>query len=200
MCYAKLPPLIVIATRNAGKLREFQQLFQALPTTVIGLDQFPHVSVSEEPYDTYQDNAAHKANHVMTQLNLPVLADDSGLEIEALPDLLGVYSARYQPELSYLRKCDTILTLLENKPRYARFVAALALVIPEGQSFVVEGECRGVIAPQLKGEHGFGYDPIFIPKGYTTTYAEMSDTIKNTISHRAQAVKLLLIALGEHDQ
>lgn len=200
MYYDKLPPLIVIATRNAGKLREFQHLFHLLPTTLIGLDQFSHVSVSDEPYTTYQENAAHKAHHIMAQVQLPVLADDSGLEIDALPHLLGVYSARYLPGLSYRAKCQSILAQLEGKPREARFIAALALVFPDGQTFSVEGECRGLIASQVQGQKGFGYDSIFIPNGYTTTYAEMSDTIKNTISHRAQAVKLLLATLGEHDQ
>ncbi len=200
MYYDKLPPFIVIATRNAGKLREFQLLFHSLPTTLIGLDQFPHVSVSDEPYTTYQENAVHKAHHIMTQVHLPVLADDSGLEIEALPHLLGVYSARYLPESSYQEKCQSILALLEGKPRGARFVAALALVTPNGHTYSVEGECRGVIASQMQGQRGFGYDPIFIPNGYSITYAEMTDTIKNTISHRANAVKSLLTYLGEHNQ
>lgn len=196
MCYDNLPTVIVLATRNLGKLREFQQLLRDFPFSIVSLDQFNDVSVSDEPFETYQENARAKAHHVMKQVNMAVLADDSGIEIDALPAQLGVHSARFMSDLSYSEKCVYLTSILPANQRTARFVAALALVTPEGCEWVVEGHCMGSIAEHPRGDLGFGYDPIFIPQESELTYAEMDEDTKNQISHRAHAVSLLRKLLG----
>lgn len=196
MCYDNLPTVIVLATRNLGKLREFQQLLRDFPFSIVSLDQFNDVSVSDEPFETYQENARAKAHHVMKQVNMAVLADDSGIEIDALPAQLGVHSARFMSDLSYSEKCVYLTSILPANQRTARFVAALALVTPEGCEWVVEGHCMGSIAEHPRGDLGFGYDSIFMPQESELTYAEMDEDTKNQISHRAHAVSLLRKLLG----
>lgn len=191
--YAKAPTL-VLATRNPGKIKEFQAILEPWDVKVMTLFDFSSIAVSDEPFTTYLENAHHKATLVARQLHLPVLADDSGLEISALNDLPGVNSARFLPDLpSYEEKCKAILTSMESHAdRRARFVASIAIVLPSGHHYQATRSIEGVIALSLSGAQGFGYDPIFIPQGRQQSFAELTFEEKNKISHRALATQAVM--------
>ena len=193
MSFAKLSD-VVIATTNSGKFKEFQQLLHGLPFRLHSLSDYPNIRTSEEPFSTYAENAFDKALKIAHQVHLPVIADDSGLEIAAFQGRPGVQSARFLPEyLSFLDKSKWILEHLNNHDsRNAQFVCALALVYPDGKSIAVEAICPGRIAEHHQGSQGFGYDPIFIPEGHHLTFAELPSALKNQLSHRGRAVQLLI--------
>lgn len=184
---------VVLATRNSGKVREFSRLLEGVFAEVISLNDLDSPPEVIEDGATFRDNALKKARAIARYSGKPALADDSGLEVDALGGKPGVYSARYAGENASDK--DNIIKLLQDlngvEKRRARFVCCLALVIPEAGETVVEGICEGVIADQPSGNGGFGYDPVFFLPEYGKTMAEISPELKNRISHRARAARLL---------
>lgn len=183
---------IVIATKNKGKALEFEQMFQPFQIQVKTLLDFPEFPEIEETGATFEENAIIKAESVMKETKAMVMADDSGLVIDALDGRPGVYSARYAgPEKDDEANIQKVLRELEGVPlskRTARFYCALALAIPGRETITVNGTCEGFITFEKKGTNGFGYDPIFFVQGYERTMAELLPNEKNKISHRAKAL------------
>ena len=182
---------LVIATHNRGKAIEIKSLLGDIPWTILSLDQFTDVGEATEDANTYSDNAAAKAIYYSQRTGEWVLADDSGLEVAALEGAPGVLSARYAgPNATDSQRRLKLLTeLVGVEDRRARFVCAAAIANPRGEVVeATEGFCAGAISERVRGESGFGYDPIFIPLGYDLTFGELSDQIKNRISHRAKAI------------
>ncbi|HEX7098006.1 MAG TPA: RdgB/HAM1 family non-canonical purine NTP pyrophosphatase [Acidimicrobiia bacterium] len=188
-------PRLVIATKNAGKREEMTAILEEMGVVdevVTGLD-WPDV---EEVGETLEQNALLKARAVVESTGLPALADDTGLEVDALGGAPGVHTARYAgPEATYDDNNRKLLQELEGVAnRRARFVTVVALVFPDGEYVTAEGSVEGRIAEEPRGERGFGYDPVFEIDG--RTYAEMSLEEKNRFSHRARALTALGKALG----
>jgi XTP/dITP diphosphohydrolase len=180
---------LLVATRNPGKILEVKEFFQELPLRLRFLDEFPELPVVHESAKSYEENAVLKATIYSQETGLCALADDSGLEVDALDGAPGVYSARSAgPGASDQDRTASLLARLsEIKNRRARFVCVIAIAAPSLLN-VAEGSCEGIIAPAAKGTHGFGFDPIFIPEGYEQTFAELPPAVKNQISHRAKAL------------
>jgi XTP/dITP diphosphohydrolase len=183
---------LLVATHNKGKRREIAAILEPQGWKVLQLDDISQpIPEPEETGKTYEENALIKAKHAGNLSGLLTIADDSGLEVAALPGELGVYSARYAA--SDAERVAKLLTALKgNTNRSAKFVSCIVLYDPstkKQQTFL--GEAPGTIAKTSKGNDGFGYDPVFIPHGYKETYAELSGEKKNTISHRARALEKL---------
>ena len=184
---------LLIATSNAGKAREFKSLLAGLPFRLVTLSDEGIDLVVEEPGETYAENATGKAVAYSRASGLLTLADDSGLEIDALGGRPGVRSARYAGTgASFAEKIDRLLGELQDVPaerRTARFRCAIAIAEPGGRVHLVEGTCDGLIAqePRRVGQRGFGFDPIFYLPDYRQTMAEIPPAVKNRISHRARA-------------
>ena len=178
---------LVIATGNAGKLREYRELLAGTGFELVAFD-----SEVEEVGETYAENARLKAETAAERSGLPSLGDDSGVEVEALGGFPGLRSARLGP--TQQERTAELLRRLEDKPRpwNARFVCVLALAAPGHDTQFFEGECRGEIVPEWRGEAGFGYDPIFLVPGTGKTFGEMAPEEKRLYSHRARAVRALL--------
>ena len=185
---------LVLATRNKHKVEEISAMLAGLSITVKDLSQFPSSPDVVEDGETLEENALKKARAAFEHTNLPVIADDTGLEVYYLLGEPGVYSARYAGETAtYEDNNRLLLRKLNQVPerrRQARFRAVIALVGP-GFSKTVEGICEGKILFDNKGNNGFGYDPIFQPIGHTKTFAEMSADEKNSLSHRSRAIEKL---------
>lgn len=193
---------ILVATANPGKTREVQDALRSLPVKLRFLEEFSKITPVEEVGGTYKENATLKALGYAEQTGLLALADDSGLEVDLLAGGPGVYSARFGGEHS--SDCERVQKLLrslaeyEGVPWYARFVCCMALATSqprrsnnfEGSQLltVVEGTCEGTIALAPRGSGGFGFDPIFVPAGYSQTFAELPSEVKAEISHRAKAL------------
>ncbi len=200
---------VVIATQNRGKLAEFRELFSDLPLELLGVDEvLPDYKGVVEDGETFEANAMKKARAVAEASLMIVIADDSGLEVDALGGVPGVRSSRYAGERATDAENNALLLrALEEVPdeaRTARFRCVLCLMdpwSPGGESVVtVSGACEGRIARSPRGAGGFGYDPLFIIAGDERTHAELSDSEKNAISHRGKAAKALkphLMALIE---
>ena len=180
----------VIATRNAHKLEEIKEIFNTDGLDVCSALDFPDIPDTIEDRDTLEGNAIKKAQELCDATGLMALADDSGLEVEALDGAPGVYSARYAGEpCSYEDNNTKLLRELSGKEnRRARFRTVIALARPGEKPLTVEGICEGKIIEKLRGENGFGYDPLFVPDGFSETFAELSSEVKNKISPRAQAL------------
>jgi XTP/dITP diphosphohydrolase len=178
---------LVIATGNAGKLREYRELLADAGFELVAFD-----SEVDEVGKTYAENARLKAETGCARSGLPSLGDDSGVEVEALGGFPGIRSARLGP--TQQERTAELLRRLEDKPRpwSARFVCVLALAAPGHDTQLFEGECRGEIVPEWRGEAGFGYDPIFLVPGTGKTFGEMPPEEKRQYSHRARAVRALL--------
>jgi XTP/dITP diphosphohydrolase len=181
---------LVIATRNRHKLEEIHAIFNFQNLEVCSAFDFPDIPDVVEDGDTLEANAIKKAVEICNATGLPALADDSGLEVEVLNGEPGVYSARWSGEgCSYH---DNNLKLLRelagNKNRHAQFRTVIALALPGEAPLTVEGSVQGRIIEELRGDQGFGYDPLFMPDGYNQTFAELSAEVKNRISHRARAL------------
>ena len=182
---------IVFATQNSNKILEIRNIlgkgYKIIPLSDIGcLDEL------EENHDTLEANALQKARFIYQNYHKNCFADDSGLEIAALKNRPGVNSARYAGDDKDMdANMDKVLgEMIEISDRKARFRTVIALVL-DGREYFFEGMIKGTIIPQKRGNNGFGYDPIFIPEGYTKTFAEMTLEEKNKISHRAIAVEQL---------
>jgi XTP/dITP diphosphohydrolase len=186
---------LLIATKNPGKLREFRDLLRPLNCEILGLPDASIDAEFDESGTTFAANARLKALEYSRLISLPVLADDSGLEVEALGGRPGIYSARYAgPNASDADRIRKLLQELEQSAaqRSARFVCALALAREGALLFEAEGECEGIIADEPCGNNGFGYDPVFLIPELGKTYAELTDSEKNVHSHRARAVASLI--------
>ena len=184
---------LLIGTRNPGKVKEITSILEDSGWSLCSLAEFEHVESPEENGKTYADNAIGKARFYATATSLCALADDSGLEVAALNGAPGVFSARYAGErASDADRRELLLSELAktgDKDREARFVAVVAIANPDGTILnVSEGICEGTITFTPRGHGGFGYDPLFIPHGYDQTFAELPQTLKNRISHRALAL------------
>jgi len=191
---------IVLASHNAHKLEEVRAILNPLNIDVIGGNE-AGISDIEETGTTFEENAMLKARAAYQQVQLPVLADDSGLCIKALDGKPGLYSARFAKEHGgYPAVFDTIWNLLKDQSDWsAWFTCCLALKtgLTESEEHVFIGKMTGKIAQQASGTHLFGYDPIFIPDGYTETCGALNPEIKNRISHRADALKKISDFLGK---
>ena len=186
-------PSLLLGTRNAGKVREIEIILGDVPWQIRSLREFENVGVAAETADTYVENAIVKAQFYARVTGLCALADDSGLEVEALGGAPGVLSARYAGErASDADRRVLLLAQLAHVPeekRRARFVCVVAIAEPNGHVLnVSEGTCSGRITFEPRGNGGFGYDPLFVPDGFEQTFAELADSIKNRISHRARAL------------
>jgi XTP/dITP diphosphohydrolase len=184
---------IVFATNNEGKLREVKQIFSDFGMDIISLKDLNYSDDIPETGKTFKDNAFIKADTIFIKFNLPVIADDSGLKVDQLGGRPGVYSSRYAGEnATYEDNNRKILNELNDfdPPHIAKFVCC-AVFVDNTNRISVIGELKGEIINELKGENGFGYDPIFKPSGHQITLAEMSLEEKNKISHRAEAFNML---------
>ncbi len=181
---------LVLATRNTNKIEEMKSLVSGLGIEVYSALDFSELEDVDEDQPTLDGNALKKARYVYSVTGLPSLSDDTGLEVSALNGAPGVYSARYAGEnASYQDNVDKLLVEMKGKPeRAAQFRTVLALVT-DGQEHTFEGICKGEIISEEKGTAGFGYDPVFQPEGYQTTFAEFDASEKNKISHRGRAVQ-----------
>lgn len=199
---------IVVATRNTGKLKEIKGILKDLPVNLLSLKDFSNLPEIAEDGLTFHDNALKKAKVIAEITGFTVLSDDSGLEIDALNGQPGINSARFAvgtrctvhtgsvdnmadnaKDADNLKKVLGLLKEVPEGKRLARFKAVICLYFPDGKMKFAEGVCEGKIIFIPRGENGFGYDPIFVPKGYKKTFAELSEKIKNRISHRAKAMK-----------
>ncbi|PMC37115.1 non-canonical purine NTP pyrophosphatase [Bacillus sp. UMB0899] len=184
---------IIIATKNQGKVKEFEAMLAPLGYHVQSLLDFPNSIDVEETGQTFEENSILKAEAISKEYQQMTIADDSGLEVDYLNGEPGVYSARYAgPQKDDQANIDAVLTKLENaelNERKARFVCALAISVPGQQTQTVIGTCEGYIAKERKGQGGFGYDPIFCIDDSGKTMAELTKEEKNKISHRADALR-----------
>lgn len=185
---------LLIATQNAGKMREFRNLFLPLGITTIALDEIAPVQPPEETGASFAGNAALKASYYAKMTGEWTIADDSGLEVDALGGAPGVQSARFWGDgVSDNDRIRSLLTAIASSgraERTARFVCALALANPEGEIVLFsEGVCKGTIVEMPRGNYGFGYDPVFSPFGDERTFAEMTAAEKDAISHRGIAFR-----------
>jgi XTP/dITP diphosphohydrolase len=186
---------LLIATKNTGKIKELKELLTGLPIQINSIDAFPNVVAPEETGANFAENAILKAKYYALQTKLWSLADDSGLGVKALNGAPGVFSARYAGEnATDEKKIEKLLRELNNvKDRRARFVCTMAIADEKGEiKFVADGICDGTIALNASGANGFGYDPIFIPDGFSQTFGELSDQIKRKISHRTRATEKII--------
>ncbi|RSD23352.1 XTP/dITP diphosphatase [Mesobacillus subterraneus] len=192
---------VIIATKNRGKAKEFEKLFLPKGLTVKTLLDFPELEDVEETGTTFEENAILKAEAISKVLGVRVIADDSGLEVDALEGRPGVYSARYAgPEKNDENNIDKVLEELQHVPeskKTARFCCALAMAEPGKDTLTVFGTCEGRILNERRGTNGFGYDPIFFVDAESKTMAELSSEEKNSISHRANAILKLEQALKD---
>lgn len=184
---------LVIATRNRKKIEEMKRILEGLPVRIYALDDFPDCPEVIEDADTFKGNAAKKVLAVSRYTKKPAISDDSGLEVYALNGAPGVFSARYAGEgaddVKNLEKLLSEMRVITKGKRGARFVCCIALAFPDGKSETFEDYAEGSIGDEPKGHNGFGYDPVFYPKGSKKTFAEMTAQEKDSLSHRAMALK-----------
>jgi XTP/dITP diphosphohydrolase len=189
---------ILVATMNAGKLREYERLLVDVPGVELEtMESLPNPIDVVEDRATFLGNALKKATEIANVAGIACLADDSGLEVDALGGRPGVHSARYSGDgATDARNNEKLLQEMTQVPeaaRTARFRCAIAIVDGDGRELATaEGTCEGRIGREPKGIHGFGYDPLFVPHGYTQTMAELGPDTKNEISHRADAARKLV--------
>lgn len=184
---------LLIATFNKGKRQELRKLLANLPFVISDLESFPSIQPVPENGETFIENASLKASGYAKQTGLLTLADDSGLEVDALSGAPGVLSARYWHEgASDAERTTTLLSEIsqvQGAARTARFVSVIAIASGDGRIIHIStGTCEGRIADAPHGTNGFGYDPVFIPDGFERTFAELQTEVKNRISHRARAL------------
>ena len=196
---------LVLATRNKGKVRELRELLKDYQVEVLSLEDYPDFPEVEEDGATFEVNAIKKAKETAAYTKLVALADDSGLEVDYLNGQPGVHSARFAGEPKDDQANNgKLLKLLEGVPaeeRSARFRCVAAVAVPDGSVYTAEGFCTGVIGTNLRGEKGFGYDPLFFLPEYDKTFAELDLSLKNKISHRGRAlceVKVILSKLVQN--
>lgn len=182
---------LVVASHNSGKLVEIQDLLKDLDIEILSAKGF-NLDEPVETGKTFIENAILKAEYVFKKTNLPTLADDSGLCVNALNGEPGIYSARWAGENKdfnwAMNKVNDKLCSLGNLDRTAYFICVMALIVPSHEPIVFEGKVEGQLVWPVKGSNGFGFDPMFVPKGYDKTFGELDSNIKQKISHRANAL------------
>lgn len=196
---------LLIATRNRHKLEELQEILADLNIELLSLNDVASIPEIIEDGKTFEDNAIKKAHETANLTGYLTLADDSGLMVDALQGAPGVYSARYSgPGATDEKNNQKLLAELKNispDQRTAQFVCVIAVADPDGNVRTVEGVCKGSIAQEPAGSEGFGYDPLFIPEGFSRHFAQLSPDEKNAISHRGRALQkvkpLLTDLMGE---
>ena len=193
---------LILATRNQGKVRELTNMLYGEANSkqqieVISLEDYPDAPEVIEDGKTYAENAVKKASVIAAYTSHLTLADDAGLEVDALEGAPGIHSKRWAGEnATDETRIAKLLQALEGAAnRRARFIAAIAVVHPNANPEVVFGVCEGHIRHDPVGESGFGYDPVFVPEGYHQTFAELGEEIKNRISHRAKALEQAITLL-----
>jgi XTP/dITP diphosphohydrolase len=192
---------VVIASRNDHKIEEMRRILEqgGLDIELVGTGEFPDLPDVEETCATFAANALLKARAVSEFTGLPAVGDDSGLCVDALNGMPGILSARWSgTHGNDQANLELLLAQISQVPidrRGASFVCAAAYVHPDGTEFVVEGQMSGALIDTPRGENGFGYDPIFVPRGHQVTSAEMTSELKDSISHRGKALASLAIAL-----
>lgn len=189
--------ILLIGTTNKGKVREIAEELRELPLIMKDLSEFPDISPPEETGKSFFENALLKARYYAEKTGFLTLADDSGLEVEALGGAPGIYSSRFAgPSATDEQNYTKLLNLLKGLPREkrkARFVCVMVCYHPSGQLIWSEGVWEGLIAEEPRGNYGFGYDPVFLVKefNYEKTAGELPLQVKNQLSHRAKALKSL---------
>ncbi len=191
---------IILASHNTSKLAEFRTLAKGFPVSVIGLKEIGYEQDIEETGDTFDENALIKARAVHRVAKDIVIADDSGLCVDALDGAPGIMSARFggfgKDDRDKNTQLLAVLEKLGDVNRSAAFHCSLAVIFPDGREELHHGICRGSIADEPRGTNGFGYDPVFIPAGEQRTLAEMSEGEKHDLSHRGEAVRAFLHTLS----
>lgn len=186
---------VLIATQNAHKVNEIRALLEGVPVSFISLAGMPPIDPPEETGFTFEANAELKARFYAAALNMACVADDSGIEVDALNGAPGVFSARYAGESATdeenNRKLIAELRDIPDHARTARFVCCAAFVAPESECHIMRGTIEGRIAFACRGDNGFGYDSLFVPDGYSDTFGVIDPAIKMQISHRATAFRQL---------
>jgi len=182
--------LVVLATSNQNKVKEFRQLIKSFPIQVKSLSDFGPLPPAVEDGATFDENAYKKALHYSKILGIPAIADDSGLVVEALNGAPGVYSARYAGvDATDQRNCDKLLANMAGiKNRKASFVCVVSIAVPAGPALTYEGNCEGVILEKPVGTAGFGYDPLFYYPPLSKSFAQLSLQEKNQVSHRGKVM------------
>ena len=195
---------IIFATGNEGKMREVRMILGDLGIQVISMKEAGVTAEADENGTTFEENAIIKAKEIMEKTGEIVLADDSGLEVDALGGEPGIYSARYMGhDTSYHIKNNSLIERLEGKTgeeRSARFVCAIAACFPDGRVLTTRGTMEGQIGYEEKGENGFGYDPVFYLPEYQCYSAELPLEEKNKLSHRGKALRLMKEALQREQE
>jgi len=198
-----MPRRVLVASRNATKLNELRRILDnagIVDVQVVGLDDVPAYEEAPETGETFEDNALAKARDGAAATGLACVADDSGLEVDALNGMPGVLSARWSgAHGADAANNELLLAQLRDVPddrRGARFVSTCALVVPDGDETVVRGEWNGTIGRSALGEGGFGYDPLFRPEGGSTSAAQLTPAEKDEVSHRKRALAQLTSALA----
>lgn len=188
---------LIVATNNLHKLKEIRAILSPFKITVYGLNDLNlHPEEVEENGKTYKENALLKAEAVAKLTTLPIIADDSGLEIASLNNMPGIYSARFADEHGgYEKTFEYIFTKLKGKPRNATFICDIILLNVEEKPLLFEGRIDGTITEEVHVKNGFGYDPIFYVDELGKTFSELSEEEKNKHSHRGRALKKLLMYL-----
>ena len=184
---------VVVATENHGKLLEFQEALAPLGWELLDLSGFG-LTLPPEDGTTYEENSGIKATFTAQHTGLIALADDSGLEVEALGGRPGVYSARFGGKATASERNTYLLEQLQGvpAPRQAKFVSVITLAYPDGRTLIAQGEVEGELLEELRGAHGFGYDPLFYVPHLGKTFAELSTAEKRPLSHRGRALQVLL--------
>lgn len=194
----------VLASRNRHKLEEIQAILSGFDIELVLPSELGIFTEVEETGETFEENSLLKAKALVEASGLPAVADDSGLSVDVLGGEPGVYSARYGGE-DYPTDSDRTQLLLQRlhgvrgEERTARFVCVITLLYPDGRKITARGTCEGLIAFEPRGTDGFGYDPVFYVPREGRTFAEMGSELKNTISHRANALRILCRRLEEED-
>jgi XTP/dITP diphosphohydrolase len=191
---------IVLATGNQGKVQELKSILADFDIEVLSLQDFPEIGDIIEDGTTFAENAIKKAREVTQAIGLVALADDSGLEVDFLDGAPGIYSARFAGEgRSDLDNNQKLLGLLNDVPedkRTARFRCVIAITTPCGDVFTANGTCEGIVGREMKGDKGFGYDPLFYLPEHDQTFAELDLGLKNQISHRGRALAKAKVVLA----
>ena len=197
---------LVLSTSNKNKVNEIREILKELPVEILSKEDagLGHLEVIEDG-DTLELNSLKKARTLKELTPYMVMADDSGLFVDALGGDPGVYSSRYGGEDGNDKlNNETLLKNLKNNDRTAAFRSVIALIDENGNEYVMEGVCRGTLLEEEKGSSGFGYDPLFVPEGYNKSFAEMPYEIKNSISHRRRAIdglkEILTRLLGDENE
>ncbi len=193
---------IIAASGNKDKIKEIEAITRRFGMVVVSMKEAGIlVDDIEENGTTFEENSYIKAKTIWDISHKTTIADDSGLEVDYLDGAPGIYSARFAGEdCNYTRNNEKLLGLLEGVPcdeRTARFVTVITMILEDGEVIVARGECPGHIAEDFLGEGGFGYDPVFVPEGYSESFAQMGTDAKNRIGHRARALEKLTELLTE---